>query len=117
MTGYYRRFIQNYAQKAAPLTELTKKGRPEIVEWNDAGELAFQTLKTALTYSTLLKNPNSELTFILQTDASNIGVGAILSQRDSLGNDYPIAYFSKKLLDQEQKYATVHKECCLGTKE
>ena len=88
-----------------------KKGRLEIVEWNDASEVSFLTLKTPLTSSTLLKNPNPELTFILQMDASNIGVGAVLSQRDSLGNDYPIAYFSKKLLDREQKYTTVEKEC------
>ena len=105
MTGYYRRFIRNYAHIAVPLTELTKKGRPENVEWNDSTEVAFQTLKAVLTFSTILKNPNPDLTFILRTDAFNLGVGAVLSQRDSLGNDYPVAHFSKKLLDRERKYA------------
>ena len=111
MTGYYRRFIRNYAHIAVPLTELMKKGRPENVEWNDSTEVAFQTLKAALTSSTILKNPNPDLTFILRTDAFNLGVGAVLSQRDSLGNENSIAYFSKKLLDREQKYAIVEKEC------
>ena len=77
---------------AVPLVELMKEGRPESVEWNDTTGLAFQTLKAELTSSTLLKNPNLDPTFILQTDASNIGVGVVLSQRDSPGNDYPIAY-------------------------
>ena len=49
--------------------------------------------------------------FILQTDASNYGVGAVLSQADAEGLDHPIAFFSQKLLDREQKYSTIEKEC------
>ena len=44
-------------------------------------------------------------------DTSDVGIGVVLSQRVPLGNDYPIAYFSKKLMDREQKYAIVEKEC------
>ena len=73
--------------------------------------MAFQKLKTTLTSSIVMQNPDPNLTFFVQTDASDIGVGAVLSQRDPLGNDYPIAYFSKKLLDRERKYAVVEKEC------
>ena len=74
----------------------------------------FQTLKAALISSTILKSPNPDLTFILQTDASNLGVAVVLSQRDSFGNDYLIAYFSKKLLDQERKYAIVDRADAAG---
>ena len=49
--------------------------------------------------------------FILQTDASDHGIGAVLSQTDKNEDDYPIAYFSKKLLPREQRYSTVEKEC------
>ena len=54
-------------------------------------------------------DPNS--TVLVQTDASDVGIGVVMSHRDPLGNDYPIAYFSKKLLDREQKYAVMEKEC------
>ena len=60
MTGYYKRFIQNYALIAKLLTELTKSGRPESVEWNKTTELAFQTMIMALISSTLLKNLNAD---------------------------------------------------------
>ena len=49
--------------------------------------------------------------FILQTDASNRGIGAVLSQRDAEGGENPIAYFSKKLLPREERYSTIEKEC------
>ena len=58
-----------------------------------------------------MRNPEPNLTFLVQTDASDVGIGVVLSQGDPLGNDYPIAYFSKKLLDRERKYAVVEKEC------
>ena len=51
------------------------------------------------------------MTFILQTDASNCGVGVVLSQVDSQGLEHPVAYFSRKLLDREKKYSTIEKEC------
>ena len=63
--------------------------------------MAFQKLKTTSTLSTVMRNPDPNLIFLVQTDASDIGVEVVLSQRDLLGNDYPIAYFSKKLLDRE----------------
>ena len=111
MTGYYRRFIRDFAQIAEPLTNLTKKGLPESIEWSVAAETAFEKLKTTLTSSTVMRNPDPNLTFLVQTDASDVGIGVVLSQRDPLGNDYPITYFSKKLLDRERKYAVVEKEC------
>ena len=106
------RFIRDFAHIAEPLTNLTKKGLPETIEWSVAAEMAFEKLKTTLTFlSTVMRNPDPNLTFLVQTDASDVGIGVVLSQRDPLGNNYPIAYFSKKLLDRERKYAVVEKEC------
>ena len=64
-----------------------------------------------LTSTPVLSSPNFEQTFILQTDASNYGVGAVLSQADAEGLDHPVAFFSRKLLDREQKHSTIEKEC------
>ena len=59
----------------------------------------------------VLSSPEFDKTFILQTDTSNYGIGAVLSQTDGEGLDYPVTYFSCKLLNREQKYSTVEKEC------
>ena len=109
MSGYYRRFIPNFAEKAEQLTNPTKKDYPDKVVWTQRAEDAFQSLKKDLMESVMLRNPDYTQTFQLQTDASDVGVGAVLSQGGI--NDQPIAYFSKKLLDREKNYSTVEKEC------
>ena len=111
LTGYYRRFIKEYASMAVPLTNLTGKKFPEIVVWTTEYDKAFNALKNMLTSTTVFSSPDFEKTFILETDASNYGVGAVLSQTDGEGVDHPVAYFSRKLLDREQKYSTTEKEC------
>eukprot|EP00731_Ephydatia_muelleri_P034076 Em0046g19a len=58
-----------------------------------------------------LRSPDFTKEFVLQTDASDVGVGAVLSQLDEEGADHPVAYYSRKLLAREQKYATIEKEC------
>ena len=109
MTGYYRRFIRDYATITEPLTELLKKDSPEEVQWNGRTELAFQKLRQLLASTPLMRNPDFARTFIVQTDASGIGVGAVLSQGED--EDRPVAYFSRKLLPREKAYSTVEKEC------
>ena len=96
---------------AVPLTNLTKKKNPDIVVWTEESDRAFNALKNVLTSTPVLSSPNFEKMFILQTDASNYGVGAVLSQADAEGLDHPITFFSQKLLDREQKYSTIEKEC------
>ena len=59
----------------------------------------------------MLRSPDFTKPFVLQTDASERGVGAVLSQLDDNGDDHPVAYFSRKLLPREEKYSTVEKEC------
>ena len=66
-------------------------------------------MKQTLVLAPLMRNPNFTRTFILQTDASGVGVRAILSQRE--GQDQPIAYFIQKRLPRERSYSTIEKEC------
>ena len=111
LTGYYRKFIADYAELAVELTDLTKKDAPSRVRWTAACEKAFQALKGKLCSAPVLRSPNFDKQFILQTDASDRGVGAVLSQYDDDGTDYPVAFFSRKLLPREVRYSTIEKEC------
>ncbi len=111
LSGYYRRFIPNYATIAYSLTELTRKVNPERIEWAEECSKAFEELKRILMSKPVVSSPDFSKSFVLQTDASEVGVGAILSQADKEGLDHPVAYFSRKLLPRERKYSTVEKEC------
>ena len=96
LTGYYLRFM---------LAQLTRKGAPNKLVWTPHCQESFAIL---LSSSPILRSPDFQCQFILQTDASDRGVGAILSQHD---DDRPVAYFSKRLLPHETRYSTVEKEC------
>lgn len=111
LTGYYRRFIPNYATVATPLSNLTKDDRPDKVEWKKDEQQAFDELKRALMSKPVLQGPDFEREFFLQTDASNDGVGVVLSQKEEDGSDRPIAFFSKKLKTSERNSAAVEREC------
>jgi hypothetical protein len=76
----------------------------------EAQENAFETLKKCLTSGPILKLPNIQEQFILRTDASDKGIGAVLLQEED-GQKLPVAYASRKLLPREQALATVEKEC------
>lgn len=80
LVGFYRKFIPNFACIALPLTDLTKKGQPNTVIWEEVHENAFRTLKHALVKVPILKLPDITQTFILMTDASDRGIGAVLMQ-------------------------------------
>ncbi|XP_033730000.1 uncharacterized protein LOC117319277 [Pecten maximus] len=110
LAGFYRRFIPNFAAIAVPLTDLTRKGAPNKVEWLESHERAYATLKKLLTARPVLKLPNLEQDFILRTDASDTGLGAVLLQEEE-GQKMPIAYASRKLLPRERNYAVIEKEC------
>ena len=70
--------LETTATLAEALTELTKKTQPEQIIWTSSVEQAFNTLKQALVSAPVMRNPNFDEPFILQTDASHIGVGAVL---------------------------------------
>lgn len=86
LAGYYRRFTC-FASIATPLSNLTRKTEPNVLRWKPDFDHEF-----------------------LQTDASNEGIGAVLVQKDGQG-EHPLAFYSRKLLDREKKYAAVEKEC------
>lgn len=115
LSGYYRRFIKNYAEMAVPLSDLTKKELPDKVRWTEKEQEAFDNLKTALSSEPVLVGPNFDKPFYLHTDASDTGIGAVLSQKNQNEGeevmDHPVAYYSKKLTNSEKNYATVEKEC------
>ncbi|XP_063813536.1 uncharacterized protein LOC135053191, partial [Pseudophryne corroboree] len=111
IAGYYRRFVPDFSSVAKPLTDLTKKKLPKIVDWTTACELAFQSLKTALVHAPVLMAPDYSKNFVVQTDASQYGLGAVLSQEGPDGQEHPVAYLSRKLLPREVGYATIEKEC------
>ena len=94
LTGYYRKFIPDYASIAAPITDLTRKGTPNRIIWTEECDAAFGKLKTLLCSSPVLKSPDFSRPFVLQTDASDRGVGAVLSQPHERGEEHPVGYFS-----------------------
>ena len=110
LVGYYRRFVPQFADVAAPLTDLTKKNMPDNVQWTSDCEEAFQELKSALLQRPVLAVMDPSRKFVLQTDASDQGLGAVLSQEYG-ESDRPISYASRKLQPRERKYSTIEKEC------
>jgi transposase InsO family protein len=111
LTGYYRKFIPDYAKIAVPLSDLTRKDRPDKVIWGEREQKAFDALKDLLTKDPVLQAPNPDLPYVLQTDASQFGVGAVISQTGPDGKEHPVGYASRKLLPRESRYSTVEKEC------
>lgn len=101
LVSYYRRFIVGFANIAQPLHALTKK---EVkFKWSPECQAAFDSLKSKLIVAPILTYPNFDLDFIVETDASVKGLGAILSQRQN-GNLLPIAYASRALTQSEKNY-------------
>lgn len=110
MTGYFRRFIPDYATVAEPLTKLLKKEATFV--WEEEQALAFEKLKVVLTSPPILAFPDSDKLQILTTDASGRGIGAVLSQvQDEDSNDEQVvAYASRVLRGSELKYSITHME-------
>ena len=109
LTGYYRRFIQNYGEIAKPLHELTEKNTAFV--WTSERKQAFDKLKAALTTAPILGYPSAdkEDVFLLDTDASNCHIGSVLSQRQG-GEEKVIAYGSKVLSKSERNYCVTRRE-------
>ena len=91
------------------MTDQTKGKNPKV-QWNITHQLAFQDLKAAMQNPPVLRPPHWEDEFVLQVDASNRGLGAILRQKDQEAEEHPIAYASRKLQPREQKLSTTEKE-------
>ena len=81
------------------------------MKWSAETEIAFQKLKSLLVEMPVLGVADPSQPYVLQTDASEKGLGAVLSQTNSRGEEHPIAYASRKLLSRETKYSIIEKEC------
>lgn len=107
LVGYYRKFIQNFAKITKPLTKCLKKNSKII--HNQEFISAFNTCKNLLINAPILQYPDFKKPFILTTDASNVALGAVLSQ-GQIGSDKPIAFASRTLNETETRYSTIEKE-------
>ena len=110
LVGFYRSFIENFSTVALPLTEATKKGEPNVIQWNQGREESFDALKRVMSENPVCILPNMDKDFFLRTDASDVGLGAVLLQDHGQGLQ-PVAYASKKLSGAERNYSTIEKEC------
>ncbi|UYV64922.1 K02A2.6-like [Cordylochernes scorpioides] len=104
---YYRRFVEGYADIAAPLHRLTE-ARASF-HWNEECDKAFRALKRSLCSSPILAYPQPGTNFILDTDASNLGIGAVLSQVQD-EDERVIEFFSRVLTKAERNYCATRKE-------
>ena len=107
LAAYYRRFVRNFSAIAKPLTELTKK--ETRWSWEGAQQQAFETLRRRLTEAPILAYPRFDTPFVLQTDASDYCLGAVLSQTQD-GAERVISYGSRSLKPAELNYSTTEKE-------
>ncbi|QRW09554.1 Retrotransposable element Tf2 protein [Ceratobasidium sp. AG-Ba] len=105
--NFYRRFIAEFSKIARPLHDLTKKDTK--FEWTQECQQAFEEIKKRVSQDPLI-HPDPDKPFILETDASGIAIGAILSQRGEDGYLHPVAYLSKSYNDAQRNYDTANKE-------
>ena len=107
LCNYYNDFVPHLQVLAAPLHEVSGKSK---FQWDDRKEKAFQRLKEALGSATLLHLPDMQREFEVSTDASDTGLGCILSQRDQTGVDRPVSFASKAFSGSEKNWHTRDKE-------
>jgi hypothetical protein len=98
---YYRRFISGFTNIAKPITKFTEQ--KQAFQWTPEVEAAFQTLKGDLCAAPILAYPKLGERFVVDTDASNFGIGGVLSKMQD-GQERVIAYYSKMLNKAERNY-------------
>jgi hypothetical protein len=108
--NFYRRFIRSYSKIITPITRLLRKNVP--FEWDDNCDKAFNTLKTAFTTAPILTHYSPDQPVIIETDASDFAIAAIISHPDKDNPKLlrPIAYHSRKLTPAELNYEIYDKE-------
>jgi len=112
LVGYYRRFIHQFSDTAKPLYDLTcgTEGGKTRLELKEEHKQAINTLKEKLCTYPVLQLPDFKQPFFVKPDASNYGIGAILTQKDSAGEEHPILYGSRVLTKPERNYSARERE-------
>ena len=112
MCQFYRKFIENFSKIAQPLTKLTrgKKKANELLDHTPESIAAFNLLKEKMTSLPVLAHPDHNKPFFVQTDASKIALGAILSQKDENGDLHPCMYASRQTQGKEPDWTTQEQE-------
>lgn len=108
LVGYYRSFCKNFSTVVAPLTDLLK-GSARFV-WSSSCQRAFDDIKSVLCSSPVLAAPRMDHPFELQVDASDVGAGAVLLQKDTNGVGRPVSFYSKKFNAFQLNYSVIEKE-------
>ena len=111
LVGFYKCFIQNFSDIAAPLSDLIHIRKAAKILRLREYEEAFEKLKTALMTGSVLRVSDFQREFIAFTDTSNTGLGAVLSQADDNGDLHPVTFQSKKLQAGERQLSTIEHEC------
>ncbi|KAL5510913.1 hypothetical protein ACEPAG_4670 [Sanghuangporus baumii] len=106
--NFYRRFIKDYANTFAPMGDLIKKDRKFI--WEEAQDNAFNSIKKAFETEVALAMPKPDKPYTLETDASDVAIGAVLQQEDDQGELRPLGFMSKTLTSTQRNYPTHDKE-------
>jgi RNase H-like domain found in reverse transcriptase len=106
--NFYRKFISHYSELARPLNNLTKKNKN--FEWTTECQEAFDTMKNRFTEEPVLLMPDQSKPFQIESDASKVATGAVLTQLDSNGDQHPVAFLSKTFSETERKYEIYDRE-------
>ncbi|CAB4408573.1 unnamed protein product [Rhizophagus irregularis] len=109
LCSYYRRFIKDFAKIAKPLHNLTKKDTE--FEWKEEQQVAFDILRTKLIEKPILVYPDFDKEFMLITDGSKIGLGAVLAQMNEDNKEIVVAYASRSTVGAEKNYPPTELEC------
>ena len=110
LASYYRRFIRNYSNIVDPINRLLKKNSKFV--WSSSCQESFNQIINLLINPPILAYPNFNKEFYLTTDASGVGLGAILSQLNNIGEEKVIGYASRGLTDAEKNYSATELEAC-----
>ena len=106
--NFYRKFISHYSDIARPLNDLTKKDKK--FKWTEECQMSFDTLKQCFIEEPVLLMPDHSKPFQIESDASKVATGAVLTQTDLNGDRHPVAFLSQTFTDTERQYKIYDRE-------